>query len=645
MKQRAVFLIALLATAFFYALWWQSALLEELDNRVYDAFLSETSVPSSRATVIVEIDETSLEALGQWPWPRVVMAQLLTKIASMEPSAIVIDMLFPEPDRTSPAALGAFYRDFFHFDAVVSGLPEALADNDALFAEAIRGTNVTLALFFDSSPSGRRECFLPSATTLSPAQIPEGLYSSPHLLCSLPVLQQAARGAGHIQASPDSDGILRRLALFIRHDDRLIPTLGAAALLSLDPSVDFLQEMPEGDIKATILGRRVMGDDKAQALLRFYPREWYRRVSALEVLNGRADEAFFRGKVVLVGATAMGLHDYHTLSDGTIRPGVYAHATLIENFFDDALLVQPSAYRITAFLLSLLIAVVLMTLMSAKKYLYVLILYSVTVAAAVAAGRLMIGDNVYVSPGYFIIPLTSYLFALAVVLFVLYYREQKRFFEKMSKANEAMIDSMALVAETRDTETGGHIIRTKEYVRLLADHLASRGYFREILTPEYIMNLYHAAPLHDVGKVGISDEILKKNAKLTVGEFEVMKTHTTLGQAIIDNAIHSYTNTTMLEVAYNIARYHHEKWNGSGYPDALAGEQIPLEARMMALADVYDALISRRRYKEPFSYEDAEEIIVQGRGTHFDPVLVDAFVEIKDEFRAIAESVNRQSTS
>lgn len=637
MKNKVLFVLLLAATALYYALWWNSTLLGDLDNKVYDVLAaSESELPTSQATVIVEIDEKSLEALGQWPWPRVVMAQLLKKIGSQNPSAVAVDMIFPEPDRTSPVAIGKFYSDFFHLDTRVSGVPEPLADNDKVLADAIERMNVTLPLYFDPSASARKECFLPSALPVDPKQNSEGLYHSPYLLCNLPILQHAARGSGHIQASADNDGIFRRLPLFIRYHDSLVPALGVAMASTLDPDMKLTFGSRQGEITADVLGHTVKMDPQSQVLLRFYPRKWYRSVSALDILNAHVDPTLLEGKFVLIGASAMGLHDHYTLSNGTIVPGIFVHATLIENLLDNALISQPSLYKIIAILLSLITAVFLMVLMQIRKYLYVLALFSSMTILALGVSYGMLQHNVYVSVGYFLAPLGVYLFGLAIVLFVIGYRDQKRFYEKMSKANEAMIDSMALVAETRDTETGAHIIRTKEYIRLLAHTLVEQGLHRDILTPEFIMDLYHAAPLHDVGKVGIPDDILKKNASLTVEEFEEMKTHTTLGKEVIGNAMAHYQNNMMLSIAHNIAHYHHEKWDGSGYPDGLIGESIPLEARMMALADVYDALISRRRYKLAFSFEESERIILQGRGTHFDPDLVDTFITIKEEFKAIA---------
>jgi putative two-component system response regulator len=198
--------------------------------------------------------------------------------------------------------------------------------------------------------------------------------------------------------------------------------------------------------------------------------------------------------------------------------------------------------------------------------------------------------------------------------------------------------AMASLAETRDNETGNHIRRTQNYVRALAGKLRDHSRFRSQLDDETIELLYKSAPLHDIGKVGIPDAILLKPGKLTPEEFEVMKTHTTLGRdAILAAERLINAPSTFLRLAREIAHYHQEKWDGSGYPEKLAGEAIPVSARLMAVADVYDALISRRVYKPPFPHDEAVQIIRAGRDQHFDPDMVDAFVAVQGEFKAIAE--------
>jgi len=210
--------------------------------------------------------------------------------------------------------------------------------------------------------------------------------------------------------------------------------------------------------------------------------------------------------------------------------------------------------------------------------------------------------------------------------------------QEIAAVQDVTILAMASLAETRDLETGNHIRRTQNYVRALALQLSDHPRFAHGLTDRAIATLFKSAPLHDIGKVGIPDRILLKPGRLDAAEFEIMKTHTTLGRDAIAHAEKALgVEVEFLSVAKEIALSHQEKWDGSGYPEGLSGDSIPVSARLMALADVYDALISRRVYKEPMSHTEAFAIILAGRGAHFDPDIVDAFVFIQDEFVAIAE--------
>jgi putative two-component system response regulator len=202
---------------------------------------------------------------------------------------------------------------------------------------------------------------------------------------------------------------------------------------------------------------------------------------------------------------------------------------------------------------------------------------------------------------------------------------------------DATIVMLASLAETRDNETGNHILRTQHYVRTLAVALQNHPRFADVLTDTNIDLLFKSAPLHDIGKVGIPDRILLKPGPLSKEEFEIMKTHTTLGRDAIDMAERRLGRpVAFLEFAKEIAYSHQEKWDGSGYPQGLSGDDIPLSARLMAVADVYDALISRRVYKPAMPHQDAVDIIMAGRGKHFDPDIVDAFWKVREECRAIA---------
>ena len=212
--------------------------------------------------------------------------------------------------------------------------------------------------------------------------------------------------------------------------------------------------------------------------------------------------------------------------------------------------------------------------------------------------------------------------------------------ETISKMQRALIILLADMVESRDKSTGDHVRKTAAYVEILLNEMREMGIYSEKLTDQYIQNVIDSAPLHDVGKIVIPDAILNKPGKLTDEEFEIMKGHTTAGRDIIARAINSVPDSAYLYETKNLAMYHHEKWNGKGYPSGLSGEDIPLSARVMAVADVMDALVSRRSYKEPFTFEKACEIILEGRGTHFDPQIIDAFVSAEDKIREVMESFN-----
>ena len=209
--------------------------------------------------------------------------------------------------------------------------------------------------------------------------------------------------------------------------------------------------------------------------------------------------------------------------------------------------------------------------------------------------------------------------------------------EELNLTRDTTILTLASLAETRDNETGAHILRTQRYVKALAQYLSNNPKYSAELDEATIDLLYKSAPLHDIGKVGIPDAILLKPGKLTVEEFEIMKGHAQMGADSLKIAEDQLGSNSFLRLARVIAQNHHEKWDGKGYPAGLSGEAIPLPGRLMAVADVYDALISKRVYKKGFGHERAMEIIREGRGQHFDPDIVDALDAIEGQFIEIAE--------
>ena len=206
-----------------------------------------------------------------------------------------------------------------------------------------------------------------------------------------------------------------------------------------------------------------------------------------------------------------------------------------------------------------------------------------------------------------------------------------------SETQMETIFSLAKLAQSRDDDTGEHLTRVQNYCRILSEELAKNSPYSNQIDQNFITDIVNASTLHDIGKVGISDLILLKNAKLTEDEYEIMKTHTIIGAQTLEDVHMKFGDNSFIKMGKVIARSHHERWDGKGYPDGLSGEHIPLPARIMAIADVYDALSTKRVYKEAYPQEKCVQIIKEGRGTQFDPYIVDAFLNIADKFDEIRQ--------
>ena len=245
---------------------------------------------------------------------------------------------------------------------------------------------------------------------------------------------------------------------------------------------------------------------------------------------------------------------------------------------------------------------------------------------------------------FFRINITYLAIAIAAALCYIYYNDlvqqdiQSMLIinqEKISSMQEHMISGLASVIESRDLETGKHITRTRAYVKILAEDAIKDGVYQDIIDEHFISLMYTLSPLHDLGKIVIPDNILRKPGKLTAEEYEIMKNHAKAGGEVVKQVLNGITDEEYLKFAQDIAVSHHEWWDGSGYPSGTKGEEIALSARIMAIADVYDALVSERCYKKPIPHEEAVKIIESESGTHFDPKLVDVFLHHQDEFKDV----------
>ena len=243
--------------------------------------------------------------------------------------------------------------------------------------------------------------------------------------------------------------------------------------------------------------------------------------------------------------------------------------------------------------------------------------------------------------GYQMMHPQSLLSSICVTIIVLgvYMNQENPSVVELSHYHSEMVMGFATLVENKDGSTGGHIKRTTMYVKLLAEELRRRGHYRRVLTKDYMRNLCMAAPMHDIGKISVPDVILQKPGKLTEEEFKTMQQHTISGGKIVQETFGNLGNEEYTQMAYEVARFHHEKWNGKGYPEGLKRKEIPLSARIMAIADVFDAVSEKRCYREAMPLEKCFDIIQEGSGQDFDPMLVEVFLDIREKVEKVHNSM------
>lgn len=230
---------------------------------------------------------------------------------------------------------------------------------------------------------------------------------------------------------------------------------------------------------------------------------------------------------------------------------------------------------------------------------------------------------------------------VTVIVVGAYINQENPTVTELRHYHDEMVMGFATLVENKDGSTGGHIKRTNMYVKLLAEELRRRKYYKDVLTKDYVKNLCMAAPMHDIGKISVPDAVLQKPGKLTPEEFEIIKQHTVSGGNIIKETFGNLDNEQYTQMAYEVARFHHEKWNGKGYPEGLKRKEIPLCARIMAIADVFDAVSEKRCYRDAMPLDECFEIISEGSGQDFEPILAEAFLDIREKVKAAYNSVNR----
>ena len=603
--------------------------LANLEFSVYDTLLRSTSLrePDSRV-VIVDIDERSLSAVGQWPWRRDVMGDLISRIRGLGASTVALDVIFSESDR--------------HAASGVSG-------DDAL-AQTLSGGGVVLgyALTFDSNADSTNSC-VQHPFSLAIVQRGEEMASGPFFratgaICSLPVLIRAASGSGFLNAAPDPDGLLRRVPLLMEFDGQVYPSLALAAVVATTGARD--AALNRVNINTSLLAlegqtrAEVPLDGKSNLLLRYRgSKRTFLYVSAADVISGSVRREVFADKLVFIGTTALGTREVVSTPLDTLFAGVEVQATVADNLFQQDFIRRPD-YGVTAETQMVLVLGILAALLVGR--------FGIVWGAAASAGTvlalwaatvgLMSSEGVFISPLFPTLGVSSSLAVIAVTWFALEHRRANRAVSDRATSQRLMVQSLLSLTSVRDAETGRHSRRTERYTRVLAEQLSTHPAFKHFLTPHNIDLLSSLAPLHDIGKVGVPDQILNKPGPLTPEELVEMRRHPAHGRDVIlgaerDTGVH---DDVILTMAKEIVYTHHERWDGTGYPEGLRGSAIPITGRLMAVVDVFDALRTRRLYRPPMDHAQTVAFIVAGKGSHFDPDVVEAFEKVSASLERLA---------
>lgn len=603
--------------------------ISRLDNLVFDTLAREEEGRGDcRLPVVVGLDDEALARFGRWPWPRSLFARLLDRLAALRPASVGVDVLFPEPELP------------------LEGGPPRVSDGEEALAKSLqRGPFVLGWEFTFTAAAPDADCpprphalRVTSLRRPAAAEPTHGLWSAPGAVCSLPRLREAARWSGFLNAGMDADGILRRIPLLIEHDGDLYPSLAlATALQAIGARQAVLESTLMGGRILAAGNRRIPLDSRGRLRLRYRCQEdGAARVSAAAILDGRVPAEIVKGRTAFIGAAGTGLGESIATPIAPTLTGVEVHAIAAGNILegDFAREAPPAPVAAAVLAIGVLATIACLWLRPLSG---ALVLGAAAVLAWLGSGWLFHSRGLAISPVLPVLTLASEFVILTLVRGFHGEKWSEAQTRDLAATRDFVTESLVSLAAIRDTETGAHILRTQRYVRLLCQAAARHPRFSSTLTPRIIELTWKLAPIHDIGKVGVPDDLLRKPTRLTPEEYEVVRNHARHGRDAIATAETRVrvADAEFLRVAKDIVYSHHERWDGSGYPQGLSGDDIPLAARVMAIADVYDALVSLRVYKGAVSHEEAVRIIREGRGTQFDPDLVDAFLGIEHRWKEI----------
>jgi len=621
--------------------------IDRVQWRVYDTMVRAAAThPPGGRVILVDVDERSLTAVGQWPWRRDLIGRLIGNLRDLGASTVALDMVFAESDRDG----------------------EGTVSPDAALAETLRAGRVVLgyALTFDAGGPSRECVHHPLGVAViqdEDEDTDDPFFRAAAAVCNIPNLAQAATASGFLNAGPDPDGILRRVPLVMELGGRIYPSLALAAVSAatgtrgvalrvanvntstLLISSDAATGSAEADLRPLRGEMDVPLDGKSNLLLRYRGvKRTFPYVSAVDVLNRQVDPETFREKIVFIGTSALGTREVVSTPLDTLFTGMEVQATVADNLLQRDFLHRPA----NAIIIEALVVVALGLAAALFTTAFGLTLGAVAVFACLVtvwtgAIALLSRSGIFLSPLFPTMSVSSALMLMTGGQVMIERIRADRADRETIMTKHVMVQSLLSLVEIRDAETGRHSRRTQQYARVLAQELATHPNYCEYLTPERINLLSTLAPLHDIGKVGVPDRLLHKPGVLTAEELEEMRKHPRHGRDIIlktEREVGVRDDLT-LTIAKDIVYTHHEKWDGSGYPQGLSGAEIPIAGRLVAVVDVYDAARSRRSYQPAMQHGEVVALIIKGRGTQFDPAVVDAFVKVSSAFQQLSEQSDR----
>lgn len=575
----------------------QPVWLVGLERRYFDVLvpLSGGNAGPSRVTV-VEIDQESLRRVGRWPWPRAVMGRLAEALFEARAAVVVIDMLFSEPDA-----------------------------QDARFAEGLRRGRAVVGGYFGFH--GAPAHCAAGVAPIAPAPQNSTLFRAATELCAVPTIAGAAQ-VGFLNAAADADGRLRRLPLLIEFQRNAYPSLAlAGAIAALNARS--LRFSPLGRPILEVGGHSVPLDAKGCLWLR--PPRRLNRIPAADLLEAKAPGAVLQGQVVVVGGAALGLQGEVAVAGQHALPGVYVQAAALDDLLRGDFVSRPS----WAILLELVVVLATgsMAALGLRR------LRGKWAVLSAAAAILLLGGisaAIAIGAGMLFSPVMAQL-TVAAVTFGVQQNRAGAMRRHGEQVQEFMVTALEALSTLREGAKAAHSGRIQHYMRLLSGACAKQPRIQRALDAEAIELIVNLSPIHDLGMVGIPDKVLNREGALSQEELELMKQHVRLGLQILEQARErsGLRDGRLFHVACDLVYSHHERWDGSGYPGKLKGEAIPVAGRILAVADVYDALVSDRPNKPSMPHAQAAAMILAGRGTLFDPEVVDAFAATASAWESV----------